>query len=189
MNEVTKFKGKHSEVYVIDRYAIKVFKKDFLYNFKKEVKFLTLLQPFKFVPRLYFVDDLNLKIVMEYINGIRIGEFLKIMNEEEIRDIIAKCYEICYVLDSIGIQKEEMSRPDKHIIIKDDDVFFIDFERSLIRDKPANVTQFTSYVITRVSKYIDLNVESLKEFTKNYKRTRKYEDFIKIMDLIRCSRC
>lgn len=179
-----KLKGKHSEVYIIGNYAVKVFKRDFLYNFKKEVKFLTLLQPFGFVPEVYFVDNVNLRIVMKYIDGVNISEFLKVSNEREIRKVIAKCFDICYILDLLGIQKEEMARPDKHIIVKGDKVFFIDFERSLIRSNPANVTQFSSYIVTRVSKYIELDVEELKRCAKSYKKSRSFEDFMKIKKLV-----
>ncbi len=178
------FKGKHSEVYVFGRYAVKVFKRDFIYNFKKEVKFLTILQPFKFVPTLYFIDESNLRIVMEFINGIRIGDFIRYEGENRIREILAKCYDICYLLDLLGIQKEELSKPEKHIIIRGNNVFFVDFERGLLRDKPANVTQFSAYVISRVSNFVDLDVEKLKIFTRDYKRSRRFEDFVKIKKLI-----
>ena len=139
-----KARGRHSEVYLIGRYAIKVFKRQYLYNFKKEVKFLQLLQPFNFVPRLYAIDESELKIAMERIDGINISKILK--NCSNVREVVIKCLDICFLLDNLKIQKEEMSRPDKHILLKGHKVYFIDFERSRFSSKPSNVTQFIVYL-------------------------------------------
>lgn len=153
-------RGKHSEVYIFENYAIKKFEERFRYNFFKEVKFLTLLQPFKFVPKIFSIDFQGLKIVMERVEGKRIFEILNY-------EIALKCLDFCFILDSMNIQKEEMNHPDKHVIVSEGKIYFIDFERSFISKKPSNVTQFCTYLRKfgfRVDK------ELLKEYKKTYSR-------------------
>ena len=149
-------RGKHSEVYLVGNYAIKVFKEGFRYNFLKEVKFLTLLQPFKFVPELYFIDFENLRIVMKRISGLRISDHLD-------RSVIEQCLNCCFILDMLGIEKQEMNHPDKHIIIADR-VYFIDFERGRFKDKPSNLTQFCVYLMR---KGVAINRELMVKYKKN----------------------
>ncbi|MCS7121698.1 MAG: hypothetical protein NZ895_03745 [Archaeoglobaceae archaeon] len=154
-------RGKHSKVYLFERYAIKKFDEKFKYNFFKEVKFLTLLQPFRFVPRLFSVDLQELKIVMQRVEGRKIFEVMS-------ADLAIKCLEICFILDTLNIQKEEMNHPEKHIIInKNNNIYFIDFERSFMSKKPSNVTQFCTY-LKRFGFLIDKDL--LKEYKKNYSR-------------------
>ncbi len=149
-------RGKHSEVYLVGNYAIKVFKEGFRYNFLKEVKFLTLLQPFKFVPELYFIDFENLRIVMKRISGLRISDHLD-------RSVIEQCLNCCFILDMLGIEKQEMNHPDKHIIIADR-VYFIDFERGRFKNKPSNLTQFCVYLMR---KGVAVNRELMVKYKKN----------------------
>ncbi len=163
-------RGRHSEVFLFGKYAIKVFNRKYLYNFYKEAKFLTLLQPFNFVPKIYFIDFEDLKIVMERV----FGEYIVDRFEKEVID---RCLWICYFLDSIGIQKEEMANPRKHILVSNSRVYFIDFERSVIAGNPSNLTQFCSFLMK-------FGVEIPTEILKSYKRERNYEKFLKIRNSV-----
>jgi putative serine/threonine protein kinase len=165
-------KGKHSTVYVTDGKAVKVFKPNFRYNFWKEVRYLTVLQSQRFVPRLYYFDPSELKIEMEFIEGQYIKDFIKEASVEEIRAVLERCLDICYRLDRMRIQKEEMNHPDKHIIVRNNDVVFIDFERSFDSSNPSNVTQFVTYLTSRrIREKAGISkppVELLKEYKKFY---------------------
>lgn len=162
-------RGKHSRVYLISRYAIKVFSNRFRYNFFKEVKFLRLLQPFGFVPLLYGIDPEGLKVVMQRIDGCKISECMN-------ADVVARCLDCCYILDRIGIQKEEMNHPDKHILVTDR-VYFIDFERSRFKKNPSNLTQFCAYLEKR-------GVEIDRELVSEYKRSYGREIFLKLKNKV-----
>ena len=165
-------RGKHSEVYLVGNYAIKVFKEGFRYNFLKEVKFLTLLQPFKFVPELYFIDFENLRIVMKRISGLRISDHLD-------RSVIEQCLNCCFILDMLGIEKQEMNHPDKHIIIADR-VYFIDFERGRFKNKPSNLAQFCVYLMRK-------GVAVNRELMVKYKKDPNLEIFERIRSEIAAS--
>jgi putative serine/threonine protein kinase len=160
-------KGRHSVVYLVENYAVKFFKKQFEYNFFKEVKFLTLLQPFGFVPKLYFIDPENLMVVMQRLEGKKIRDCINLK-------LAVECLKICFLLDMMGIQKEEMNHPDKHIIVADR-VYLIDFERSHFSSKPSNLTQFCIYLRK-------LGYEVDGELLKCYKRSFSYDIFKKILE-------
>ena len=61
-----------------------------------------------------------------------------------IKKVLLQCHE----LDRIGVDKEEMHRPFKHILVKNDKPVLIDFERAHMTKKPKNVTQFIQYLIS-----------------------------------------
>ncbi len=165
-------KGKHSMVYVEDGKAIKIFKPQFRYNFWKEVRYLTVLQSQRFVPKLFDFNPEELSIEMEFINGIFIRNFIKQSDSEELRRILQRCLDICYRLDRMRIQKEEMNHPGKHILIRDDKVYFIDFERAFDSPNPSNVTQFITYLCSKqILEKAEINkppVELLKEYKRDY---------------------
>ena len=167
--ELRKERGKHSEVYLIKKYAIKIFKEKYKYNFLKEVKFLRLLQPFRFVPEIYYVDFDQLRIVMKRIEGRRISELIDV-------NVVRQCIDYCFILDVMKIQKEEMNHPDKHILIANR-VYFIDFERGRFKDRPSNLTQFCNYLRRR-------GVELDKRLMIEYKRNPNAEIFGKIKSSI-----
>jgi len=159
-------RGRHSRVYLTEEYAIKVFHSRFSRNFEKEVYFLELLKPYGFVPQLLFADFKNLAVVMRRIRG-------KFLEEAMREEIILKCLEVCFTLDKLGIQKEEMNHPQKHILVSDGKVFFLDFERSHLSKRPSNLTQFCSYL-----RSLGLKVE--KELLREYKSMYSSEAFERI---------
>jgi len=173
-------KGKHSIVKILNNKVIKTF--HYKLNFWKEVKYLSLLQPFEFVPKIYKINSEKLEIEMEYIKGISLSELIKNGNYKEILEILEKSMDICYLLDKLKIQKCEMNHPDKHIIISNSKPIFIDFERAYETNYPKNLTQFTNYII----KILNLweNLENLIELLKKYKRNYEYNNYLNIKNLI-----
>ncbi len=169
-------RGKHSLVYLVGKYAVKVFDDRFLLNFRKEVRALRILQPFGFVPALYSVG--RRFVVMERVDGV------EIRNAELTSRLIDGCMRCCLILDVLGIQKEEMHRPDRHILVKrGGSIKFIDFERSVFTEKPSNLTQFAVYVCRR----LDLDLKSYLDILKEYRKSgidgklRKYDELRKLL--------
>jgi len=167
-------KGKHSEIILKGDRIVKKFRPELKYNFFKESYILTILQPFRFVPRLYSVNPRRLEIEMEFVKG----NFIKdLLND---RETILEALKICRTLDLLGIQKEEMVNPYKHII-KSDRVVFIDFERSVFRDRPSNLTQFLNYLNSSLGIF---SINELKEISKRYKKLFNDEVFNEIFERI-----
>ncbi len=184
-------RGWHSTIYLTDRKTvIKAFKKGMVKNFQKELQMLTILKSYDFVPKILNHDSKKLEIEMEYIEGCSLKEFLKTnTNKKQVLNVIKKIFNICYILDRMKIQKEEMINPEKHIIISGDRVVFIDFERAIEKEKPSNLTQFVEYIYRRrnVLKKFGIEISNrdciinlLKEYKKTYSRKIFEELFYKI---------
>ncbi len=168
-------RGKHSVIYVRDDRLIKRFKPELRYNFIKEAQILTSLQPFGFVPKIYSVNLRCLEIEMEFVRGEYIGDILP-----HDKEVVMDSLKICRKLDLMGIQKEEMRNPYKHII-KADRVVFIDFERSVIKDRPSNLTQFLNYLNSKLRIF---SISELKDVSKRYKKDFSDDTFIEILNRV-----
>lgn len=172
------YEGWHSYVYLTDRNTIiKRFKEGLIKNYEKEKLFLNKLQRFGFVPKIISYDDNKLEIEMEYIDGMYFIDFLLMKDKEEIRNILKKIIKICYILDRLRIEKEEFTRPYKHIIIKDGKIYLIDWERARIKERPSNLTQFMSFMINSdIIRYKgiifekDLVINLMKEYKRKYSK-------------------
>ncbi len=167
-------RGRHSKIEVRNGTLVKKFYPQFRYNFWKELKFLSTLQPFSFVPRLYGSDPFRLEINMEYIRGVNIGDVISSIGSEELVEIM----DACRTLDRLSIQKEEMNHPDRHIIIGNR-IVLVDFERGVIRDRPSNLTQFLTYL--NFKRKI-MPKDDLISMMKSYKRNFSERAYIQIRD-------
>lgn len=173
-----KLKGRHSKVFVRGKKLVKKFDKKLSYNFWKEAFFLTILQPYKFVPKLYSVKPELLEIEMEFLNGVYLQKWIDLHGNK----VVKACLKVCHTLDRLGIRKEEMTHPDRHIIVVNSKPYFIDFERShfvALRKNPGNVTQFVTY-LTRIGLFkLDKElVELLKNYKQNIENFNKLESKI-----------
>ena len=183
-------RGKHSRVFVKGGVARKVFRPEFRLNFWKEARFLAALQPFHFVPRLYAIIPERLTVEMEFVEGKTIGEIIKTGDASEIKIAALKTAEICRTLDMLGIQKEEMNHPDRHVIVSWSqdtspecvNVKLIDFERSKESGKPSNLTQFTTYLLRK--RIIANRKNEVISLLKSYKATYSEEIYRKIIHLL-----
>ena len=87
-------------------------------------------------------------VVMEYIEGPSVGEALDGAVPPDVlfralRDLLAQCAK----LDDRGIDKREMNRCQKHVIVsRDGKSTLLDFERCQESSKPRNVTGLAQYL-------------------------------------------
>ncbi|MCD6464730.1 methyltransferase [Candidatus Woesearchaeota archaeon] len=181
--------GKHSFVYKAvlgkQQVIVKVAKPGFERNVKKECSLLKRLSRHGFVPMVY--DCKNNWVAMQFIKGLTIHELLsqalqpgktdQILLRKKILKVLKHCLKNCYLLDVEGLTKQEMHRPQKHIIIKNGKCFFIDFERCFEAEKPKNVTQFCQYLMSDFALQalssigLKIDKESLIKLCKQYKKS------------------
>jgi len=104
-------------------------------------------------------------LVYEFVEG----EYLrKLVNSKNIRTICKKVFEQCFQLDLLHINKAEMTRPYKHVIVKGKRVTFIDFERARKVEEAHNVTQFCEFVKNNVDKKNKTKwIQLAKDYSKN----------------------
>ena len=165
-----------------------------------EIKFLKVLNKKIIGPKLLFYDENYL--VYEFVEGLGISDFLessiknntinkKNNNKKTTINIIKKILNQLFTMDKLNINKEEMSHPQKHILIdKKNDTTLIDFERCHYTIKPSNVTQFCDFLISNTiltllrNNKININKNKLIEAAKQYKRQQSDKNFENIMKII-----
>lgn len=158
---------------------------------KREYLCLKELNKYSIGPRVFSYYPKFDAFSMDYIKGVLFEDFLlKETSKTTILSVIYKIMDQLFTLDSLRLNKEEMHRPVKHIIIKKNQPFLIDFERCAPTNKPSNLSQFMQYLSSaRVSelltkKEIILFKKNLLERIRDYKRNLCEETLTQVKSLI-----
>lgn len=121
-------------------------------------------------------------LVREYVDGERIEDFLGHASADEARSVVRQALEQCRTMDEAGINKQEMTHPYKHILVRRlpggtqhaVEAVMIDFERCKHTRKPKNVTQFCQY-LARIAPLLEkcgvrIDSENVKDLGMRYKQ-------------------
>lgn len=155
---VVKFKNKRSGVDTI----------------KNEIRYLELLNKYGIGPKLvYYCNEF---VVIEYIKGKEILDFFKEGNKKDIIGVVRDILKQLFVLDRLNINKKEMHKPIKHIIVrKENKPVMIDFERCKRVLKAKNITQFIHFLCSnRVKNILEgknilFDCNKLRKISMSYK--------------------
>lgn len=169
-------RGKRSVVYIGElkgrKVAVKTKKKESLATgrMKNEARMLKLLNKYKIGPKFLFAGKNY--VAYEFVRGEYVARWLPAARKKEVALALKSALQQCFKLDQLGISKDEMHHPFKHIIVGEPKasqpdskqkraglvekkvkratfkVTFIDFERAHKMKKPHNVTQFCQYVLS-----------------------------------------
>lgn len=122
-------------------------------------------------------------IAYRFIEG---KHFKDVISKENAKSLFSQILNQARELDRLGINKEEMHRPHKNIIVdKDLNVHFIDFERAKKTENLQNVTQFIQYILSGGSNYYPVkDKKKLIKLAKEYKKDKTEENFQKIIDFL-----
>tara|TARA_B100000315_G_scaffold259192_1_gene314141 strand:- start:2470 stop:3039 length:570 start_codon:yes stop_codon:yes gene_type:complete len=134
---------------------------------KNEAKYMQLLNKKKIGPK--FIKSTNKYVMYKFVEGEFIDELFLTLTKSKKIQILKDVMIQCHILDKLGIDKEEMHHPHKHIIItKTLKPVLIDFERSHHTLKPKNVTQFVEYL--RRIKFLPkkLTIKTSKQYKKDH---------------------
>lgn len=152
---------------------------------KNEIKWLKILNKYNIGPKLIdYGDDY---FICEYVKGKTILDWMVEKNLKQIKRVLKIIFKKCYELDKLGVNKEEMHRPIKHIIIGKK-IKMIDFERCFECKNPHNVTQFSHFILSKKvqiilkSKGYSLNREKLIPVLKEYKRDYSNKTFKELLN-------
>ena len=155
-----------------------------------EAYWLKKLNKHKIGPKFIFFEDDSL--AYEFVEGIFIMDFVINSTEKDIRNVLSAVFDQMFILDSLGINKEEMHHPYKHVLItKSKKPVLLDFERANNTEKPSNVTQFSDFLIsnniltTLKKNNININKKHLITAAKTYKKQQNKNNFNKILKLIK----
>ncbi len=164
--------GRHSKVFRDGKRAIKVEKLKGVAQ--KEARWLRILNKHGVGPKLLEVGKNY--VVYEFVEG---EYFEDILREGKLTwELLEKCLRKAFLMDKLGINKEEFHRPLKHIIVKKGEPRLIDFERCK-EGKPKNLSQFISFLLKgKVN-------EEMKKALREYKREVNEKNFQKVLSLLK----
>lgn len=153
-----------------------------------EIKFLKLLNKKKLAQKVMLEGKDY--FVYEFIEGQFIKRFMYHETKDKLKKVLLDVLDKMYNLDKLGINKEEMHHPHKHVIIdKKLKCSLIDFERANYSKKPKNVTQFVQYITTHSDlldkKKFKIDVDKLRKAAQEYKADickDKYDQILKLVN-------
>ncbi len=156
---------------------------------KNEAKWLKILNKKGIGPKFIFLNKDY--FAYNYVEGIFLPLFLEKASKKNIKKVLSEIFKQCFALDKLKINKEEMHRPLKHVLIdKNLKVTMIDFERTHKTAKPKNTTQFIQYLsrdsVIRLlrKKGFKYNRKQLLNFAKEYKKDVSAKNMIKIIEAL-----
>jgi len=149
---------------------------------ENEVKFLKVLNQHNIGPKYLF--SASEFFVYKFVEGDRILDFIKSAYYKQIRVVLLEIISQLKKMDDLGINKDEMHHPLKHILVGTQPVM-IDFERARYSEKPQNITQFCQF-LGHISKELELKgfhvtQEQMINISKDYARSG---DIDKVLEAI-----
>ncbi|MEK6838078.1 MAG: hypothetical protein AABX69_05490, partial [Nanoarchaeota archaeon] len=162
---------------------------------ENEINWLKKLNKEGIGPKLLFSSKEKDWFAYEFVNGKFILDFIGSCGNDEkgklkVKESIKKLLLQCRKLDELKINKEEMLRPQKHVILDDfGKITMIDFERCRKTLKPKNVTQLCQFLAGAYAnsllqqKGVSIDKEKLIAAAKQYKHAQNRENFKRILDL------
>lgn len=154
-----------------------------------EAEWLKRLNKYNIGPKLFFATEEFL--IMEYIDGISFVDFIEKNSKINVQKMIKQLCKHMYLLDKLNMNKQEMTHPQKHIIIRKNKPILIDFERCRYTHDPKNVTQLLQFLmsaqVTKLlkQKNIVLDKQKIQNAAKAYKEKRAENQYKKIMQLLK----
>ena len=167
-------KGKRSLIYKDGNTIIKVEKEGIqaVERIRNEAKWLKKLNKHGIGPKFYKRE--GKKLHMEYIDGNPILKYKETATPAQLRRVLTLLLDQCREMDKLLVSKFEMTRPTKHVIVRENKPVLIDFERCKDSLRPKNVTQVCQF-LTRY-----FGIEGLLEKAKKYKGTYSERDYKEI---------
>jgi release factor glutamine methyltransferase len=132
-------------------------------------------------------------LAYKFIEGEFIMDYLARtdVKKDAVIQVLTNVFEQMFALDKLGLNKEEMTHPMKHIIVtKGNNAVLLDFERCKARKQAHNVTQFAQFVISgRIMHHLErlkirINMLEMLKRTKHYSDSKTRENFEKILELL-----
>jgi predicted Ser/Thr protein kinase len=175
--------GKRGEVFLRIQHGKKVLVKrrnpaSAVDTIANEARYTRLLNKVAIGPRFIDFDASTGELVREYIDGAEFRKWLPAAPGPATRRVLLSVLDQCKAMDDLGVEKQEMMRPWKHILVtKAGKAVLIDFERCRETASPKNVTQFCQFLTgTRVrsvftEKGLLIDKQKILELAKNYKRS------------------
>lgn len=162
--------------------AIKIKRKESLAinRIQNEAKMLKKMNKHNIGPK-YFFSGKNFA-AYAFIPGEYLVNWEKRAAKAQKKKVLRQILKQCFIMDHLGLAKEEMTRPLKNAIVnlRTLKVTLIDFERMHKTAKPHNVTQFAGFA----ARVLKVPFAKLKSATRAYKETPNKQTLERIADVL-----
>eukprot|EP01065_Artemidia_motanka_P036389 TRINITY_DN44312_c0_g1_i1.p1 TRINITY_DN44312_c0_g1~~TRINITY_DN44312_c0_g1_i1.p1 ORF type:complete len:283 (+),score=31.59 TRINITY_DN44312_c0_g1_i1:64-912(+) len=123
-------------------------------------------------------------VVMEWVDGLPLVDYLLRATQRAALWAVHELLDQCRRLDAVGLAKEEMTHPQRHVIITGPDrMILIDFDRANVCAQVRNVPQVCSYLSGRrllqllSRSNVSVDVATLRNAAAEYKRNPSDETY------------
>lgn len=130
-------------------------------------------------------------LVREFIDGPEFMDWIPGASKARIKRALELILEQCRALDLLGINKQEMTHPRKHVLMRGDEPVFIDFERARKTENPKNVTQVCQWItggemsLLLSQKGISIPREAMLAHAKAYKKEHGKPAYERMLETVR----
>jgi len=149
---------------------------------KNEIKYLKILNKHRIGPKLVMHNKNWL--AYEFVPGEFIRDWIPRAKKKDLKRVLKIVFNKCFKMDQLGINKEEMHHPVKHVIIGKS-VKLIDFERARKTKDPKNVSQFCQFVMSLKpvleKKGLKVDKKKIIQLAKEYKKKLDKPSFNSIL--------
>jgi len=148
---------------------------------ENEVIFNKLLNEINIGPKIYYFDEKKDYLIREFVDGKEIFEWIEehkcnLNFRKNFLKIILNILEQCRRMDLTGINKLELTKPEKDILItKKNSPVIIDFERCKKTNNPKNVTQFCQFLSSGKMKFALLEQKIIFDEIELRNLSREYK--------------
>lgn len=111
----------------------------------REANMLKVVNKHKIGPK--FIFKTKHALVYQFVEGTLLRD---ITSKTQLKKVAKSVFDQCFILDRLKINKKEMTRPYKHVIVKNNKITLIDFERANQGHEPQNVTQFCQFARSHI---------------------------------------
>lgn len=155
---------------------------------QNEINWLGKLNGAGIGPKLLFFSREKDWFAYEFVEGVFITDFISSCREKKkISDALKQLLLQCRKLDKLGVNKEEMLRPQKHVLVgSGGKLTMVDFERCRKTTRPKNVTQLCQFLAGDHAssllrqKGIIIDRDKLLAAAQKYKNSQSGENFKKL---------
>lgn len=135
-------------------------------------------------------------IVMEYVDGVSLSEWLlRVDSVDSLKRVVLELLRQCRLLDLIGVDHGELSRPYRHVLIsRSGRVYILDFESASQRRRPRNLSSIASYLFFKPSivssvlrEKLGFNLQVALEKVREYVKRRdesSYQSLLETLNLV-----
>lgn len=167
------YKGKFKGKWV----ALKVESRD-LKRIDNEISWLKRLNKYNIGPKLILSGDGW--FIYEFVKGKPLNEWVVGKSKVRVSKVFLEILKKCRILDKLKVDKEEMHRPFRNVLVYRDKTKLLDFERCNISLKPKNVTQFCQFVVS----VLGLNRKKILPYLREYHNNQSEKNFRNLMKVL-----